>query len=448
MWNIWLNWSKNDVRVEQRQLREEGRDTAALEALFDELLADATDEKAPAFQSKFNDLLDRAQELPQRPGYAWQEPDALDQIRAQRPAAVNLPAYDSATIAARMAGAWLGRCAGCWLGKPVEGWKTPRLHQLFAAGGASLPTQYLWTLPMSKEDDAKFQNWFGGKTLPEYRRGADGMPEDDDVNYTIAGLCLIEKHGTGFTPDDVANFWLQNIPLLHVCTAERVAYRNWIDCINPPLSARVRNPYREWIGAQIRADFFGYAAPGNPELAAEMAWRDASISHVKNGIYGEMWVAAMLAAAATTTDMRLIIEAGLAQIPQHSRLAESLRDVLKLHVDGKDYYAAIELVQSRWTEYDSHCWCHTISNAMIVAAALLWGGSDLDQVLGMSIWPGFDTDCNGATAGSVAGMAYGELAFAAKWREPLQDKVHSGIYDNTLVKLSDLVARSLRCLAK
>lgn len=446
MWNIWLNWSKNDVQVERRQLREEGRDTAALEAEFDALLAEATDEKAPAFQERVNELLDRAQQLPKRPDCAWCEPDDLAAIRQLRPEAVALPPYDPATSPARMAGAWLGRCAGCWLGKPVEGWKSPRLHQLFAAGGVSLPQQYLWTLPLSAEDEAKFQNWFGGTTIAAYRAAADGMPEDDDVNYTIAGLCLLEKHGTTFTPDDVATFWMQNIPLLHVCTAERVAYRNWANCIEPPYSARVRNPYREWIGAQIRADFFGYAAPGNPELAAELAWRDASISHVKNGIYGEMWVAAMLAAAATTTDLQLIVKAGLAQIPQRSRLAASLRDVLDLHAAGKDYYACIELIQSRWNEYDSHCWCHTISNAMIVAAALLWGENDIDRILGMSIWPGFDTDCNGATAGSVAGMALGESAFDAKWRDLLRDTVHSGIYGNTQVKLSDLVARSLHCL--
>src|SRR5438045_415981 len=142
------------------------------------------------------------------------------------------------------------------------------------------------------------------------------MPEDDDLNYTVCGLAIVEKYGREFTPENVAEFWLQNLPLLHTCTAERVAYKNFTNNIMPPDSAIHRNPYREWIGAQIRADFWGYINPGDPQAAAEMASRDACVSHVKNGVSGEMWVAAMVAAAFTTDDINEIIEAGLAQIPQ------------------------------------------------------------------------------------------------------------------------------------
>ena len=59
-----------------------------------------------------------------------------------------------------------------------------------------------------------------------------------------------------------------------------------------------------------------------------MAWRDAALSHTGNGIYGAMWVAAMNAAAFVLGDPAAVIQAGLAEIPPQSRLAEAVGDVL------------------------------------------------------------------------------------------------------------------------
>ena len=82
------------------------------------------------------------------------------------------------------------------------------------------------------------------------------MTEDDDTNYTVIGLKMMEIYGKEFTSDHVASVWMDSLPIVHVSTAERVAYRNIVNLIEPPRSGWWKNPYREWIGAQIRGDIF------------------------------------------------------------------------------------------------------------------------------------------------------------------------------------------------
>jgi hypothetical protein len=55
--------------------------------------------------------------------------------------------------------------------------------------------------------------------------------------------------------------------------------------VNPTLAASW-NPWDEACGAAIRVDAYGYACPGMPALAAELAWRDSSFTHRRTGIYG------------------------------------------------------------------------------------------------------------------------------------------------------------------
>ena len=140
-----------------------------------------------------------------------------------------------------------------------------------------------------------------------------------DTNYTVMSLRLIDA-SKNFTSDNVMRLWVDSQPKYASYTAERSAFCNYIKGYLPPDTAIYKNVFREWIGAQIRGDYFGYINPGNTSLAASMAWRDASVSHIKNGIYGEMFIAAMLAAAGVTSSIYDIIESGLGEIPATSRL--------------------------------------------------------------------------------------------------------------------------------
>ena len=158
---------------------------------------------------------------------------------------------------------------------------------------------------------------------------------------------------------------------------------------------------------EIRADVYGYVNPGRPEAAAAMAFRDAEVSHVRNGISTSLFVAAMLSAAAVTDDVSVIVSAGLSHIPAASRYAEGIRTVLAWRGEGIGGESAVDRLHARYDETNEHHRCHAVPNGMAVCIGLLWGGMDLGATIGTAVAASFDKDCNGATAGSVVGMALG-----------------------------------------
>lgn len=198
-----------------------------------------------------------------------------------------------------------------------------------------------------------------------------GMVRDDDTDYTILGLHTLESHGVNFTTEDVAGEWLSHLPYGLVYTAEKVAYRNLVNGLQPTETATYLNPYREWIGAQIRADVWGYVTPGRPELGAEFAYRDARLSHVKNGIYGEMFIAAALSEALVVDDIEGMIRVALSVIPSNSRLAEVVRDILSWRARHEKWEDSWEEVMRKYGAYHP---VHTINNLAFVLIGLLYGG--------------------------------------------------------------------------
>ena len=430
----WLNITRDMVATERTQAEEEGKDTSSVQGEFDVLLA-----QDPLDQNRAWALLDQIQALPQAEGYPYVEPSDLAGIRSLWVHGLEKPKPNQAALLERLNGAWLGRACGCFLGKVCEGWRRPLMTGYLKDTGQWPLRAYI----SGKADPEVHKKHGTDPKWRSFRENVNFMPEDDDTNYTVTGLEIVRQYGRDFTPDNVAWFWLCNIPVMHVCTAERVAYKNFCNCIVPPESATHRNPFREWIGAQIRADFFGYCNPGDPYSAAEFGWRDAAISHVKNGIYGEMWSAAMNAAALASTEVRQVLDAGLAVIPPKSRLAESLRKVDSWHAAGKTYDEAIDPIHHEWDENTGHGWCHTISNAMIVAVALLWGEKDFGKTICMAVQACFDTDCNGATAGSVLGGLIGHSGIPDAWASQLNDTLETGVQGYHRVKISDMAKLTL-----
>ena len=431
-----------DLLVEYKQSIDEGLDVERYKELF---YAVATMPNGEPKKKLADVLFEIVSSAGQKAGYPYVEPSDLEGIKALRKGVQPIPAYDQSTFEGKLHGAWMGRICGCLLGKIIESMRSDELIPFLKESGNYPMHRYVYRTDVSAETIAKYKFPFQGR---HYVDDLDSMLPDDDLNYVIIAQEIIEKYGRDFTPSDVAHAWLAYQSRDCYWTAERVAYCNFVKGFYPPESAVYKNPYREWIGAQIRGDYFGYINPGQPEKAAEMAWRDASISHIKNGIYGEMFVAAMLAVAATTNNVEEIILGGLAQIPHTSRLYKSVTSIMddfKRSVSQKDCFARIH---EEYDEYTDYGWCHTIPNAMIVVASLLYGKGDYAKSICMAVETAFDTDCNGATVGSILGMANGISTIPDYWMQPINDTLQTTIMGVGTVKVSDRVKMTLKHLVK
>jgi len=417
------------ARMELRQREEEGCDVSALRREF-ERAADLSPVEKRAFCEGLWKRLDALEQQ-----CARAEPSDLDGIRAARPEGPRTmqTLFSVPELRQRTAGGWFGRCVGCLLGKPVEGRSRAEIHAVAAADGNVPIRDYLAPLTVQVA---------GVRLAPDdpcLRGNIRGMVRDDDIDYTILNLLLLERKGFDFRTSDVARFWLQELPFHRVYTAERVAYRNLVNGIAPEVSGGFRNPCREWIGAQIRADAFGYACPGQPERAAELAWRDAWLSHRKNGLYGAMFVAAMIAAAYCEPDVRRIVEIGLSEIPDASRLAEAVRNVSAWWERECDWISVAEKIDEHYGALQG---CHTITNAAIVVLGLLASEGDFTEGISIALMAGYDTDCNGATVGSILGVRNGLAGIPEHWIAPLEDRVETAVVSVGREKISELARRS------
>lgn len=431
------------MKFEIIQREEEGYDMDSAREVFRNLIKEKSYSKILEFYSSLDGY-------PMRRGFQYSEPVDYGSIVSESPGGSmvfdvelsNDMLYD------RIYGGWLGRCIGCMLGKPVEGLTHEMISRwLELAGGYSLKDYF----PDVELESSEIPQWlsvrlenlrrhYREKGYGVLRGQVDRAVRDDDIDYTILNLHIAKIYGHGFTTMDIAETWLSMLPYCQVYTAERIAYRNLVNGILPPKTATYTNPFREWIGAQIRADLWGYIAPGLPAVAAEFAYRDASLSHVKNGVYGEMFVSAMISAAFATDDVYDVVRAGLSVIPQRSRLAEAIRDVVSWSRESRDYWETFRKIVGKYGCYNP---IHTIVNAAIVVASLLHGNGDFEKTVTLAVLSGFDTDCNGATAGSIVGVMMGSNKLPKGWSIQLNDRVESYIAGYNNARISELAKQTL-----
>lgn len=435
------------VRGEIRQRLEEGCDVSGFEQQL---------EQAKGDRAALEALYDRLDSLQVQPSFPYKEPNGIDEIFALADTKPDEGFKGSREeLYDRLYGAWLGRCAGCALGKPFEFFPyvcgkdgKPGYHFVaeWLKGADAYPlTGYVPAKSRAIDDGL-------GVIFPDsLRENIRFMETDDDIRYLVLALVMGEQKGNDFTPDDVAMLWQSNLPIRMLFTAEIQAYINSINTeIADPEEryayyAQHHNPFREWIGAQIRIDHYAYANACSPKLAARVAWQDARFSHTKNGLYGAMFCAAAIAQAFSGGTVESCVQAGLSVIPKTSRMYEAVlqsAEIAKKATDEESLYRAL------WDKFGCYHHVHAINNTAACVAALLFGKGDFTRTIATAVCVGWDTDCNGATVGSIMGALLGAKALPKEWTEPLHDTLYSAIPNFHPAAISDCAQRSLALFSK
>ena len=340
---------------------------------------------------------------------------------------------------ARVRAAWQGRISGCLLGKPVEVLSfeqgRPGL-QAYLSNSNALPLRDYVPLVKGSIVERLGKDCCRGRIVR--------AEPDDDINYSVLALLLLEEHGLSLTTADVARAWLRLLPAGMTWTAERAAYRTLLDNMadefvngaDPGFDLRdcADNAYCEWIGAQIRADLYGWACPGRPALAAELATRDATLSHSGDGVHGAAFIAALGASIPALDDLDTAIDAALQHIPADSKTAAAVRF-------GRALAGRSDAVDRLHERYEGLSPVHTLNNLALVVWALCASDGDFGVAIGDAVAAGWDTDCNGASVGGLMGLRGGPIPDA--WTIPWNGRVGVSLAGYDELPIDELVARTV-----
>jgi ADP-ribosylglycohydrolase len=383
-------------------------------------------ERLASTPDSYDGLLAVAEELsrlPMRSDWPYVEPDDLHGIWAEADPGRETTArrFEAGEVARRIETAWYARVCGCVLGKPFE--FDPTLEELKEV----LEPAGEWPLSDYVTEATNVRLRVPQPQWPELvRERITHVCEDDDLNYTVLAMLLLEQHGTAFTHDDLRRLWLLQLPVLATFGPERTQLlAAGIATLGAGGGDRatVLNPADELCGALIRADAYGWACPGDPELAASLAHRDASATHRRTGVYATMWVAAALAVALVSdpSDRLGPFRTALGFVPQRSRFAQAVRDSLEQVEQAGDWLDAHTRVHTMFGRF-GHCRIYQEVGTLLVTARF---ATDVGHGIGLQVCQGNDTDSFGATAGSYLGALLGPSAFDREhWTGRFGDRIH------------------------
>lgn len=346
-----------------------------------------------------------------RSDWTYVEPDDLDDILAEcdpNRALGQIRELPTARMEKRIGNAFLTSICGCILGKPLEEPPFGTLQDIRTAA------QEVGQWPIRDYiSDEMLSVW--GRRNPSWTHTTKGnvhyVAPDDDITYTLMGMMLLESKGIHFTHDDIRQLWIENMPIYQCWGPERtILLKAGIASLTPNLPVDMTdwvdmmNPGQELCGALIRVDAYGYACPGNPQMAAKLAWKDASFTHRKTGVYSAMFIAAAIATAFIAKSWREIVETALQYIPTRSRFYEQACECLRLVEAAKDFTEGYNAVHNRFASFTAG---QIVQEIGTVINTLKFAQSAEDGIA-LQAAQGNDTDSFACSCGSILGAYFKE----------------------------------------
>ena len=418
--------------------------------------------------SNYDDLMNFAKKLSSleiKNDWPYVEPNSINEIFNEmdpsRPLG-KIGKVDLADSAKRVETAFLGSICGCILGKPLEAQLTGQEIKL------ALTEIDEWPMKKYVSKDIKSALPRVHNSFPETAREyIKFVAPDDDINYTIMGMLILEKFGSDFTHADMRNLWLTHLPINTTFGPERtILLKTGIESLNGMPRSRfsekggvgeneqldikseqendlfkhILNPGDELCGALIRADAYGYAFPGNPSKSSELAWKDASFTHSRTGIYGTMFIAAAISCAQVMDNRNSVIETALQFVPQKSRFFERTLNCYKAILESSNWEEGYNKINAELGEY-GHCRIYQ-EVGMLINTFLF--AKNVGDGICIQVSQGADTDSFGATVGSLLGAYFGPGHLDEDWLKPFNDDIHTGLawfFERSISKLANRMSR-------
>jgi len=251
----------------------------------------------------------------------------------------------------------------------------------------------------------------------------DPVPEqaaaNDDLDLQLVWLQMLEEVGVDPPLPRFAEYW-QRYAKAYPWNEYGFFMRNYTRGLRPPVAGCFENYFVDEMGSPIRSEIWACLHAGDPQAAAAGAWKDSALDHAGGeGMWGEMFWAAVEAAAFVESDPLVLIHVGLSMIPLASHIARSIREAVWCHQNGLSWGRARQRIESRFGHLQA---CNAVPNMGFVVIGWLYG-DDYGDRLCKTVNCGYDTDSSGAALGPLLGILGGTAGIPDRWRQPVGEGI-------------------------